>query len=75
MTIEKRRTAPPLTSLLARAAAGVFGIASRFREVAVGVFENGILVAVAELFFEAEVAVVVVLRVFGCAFGSVGVVI
>ena len=52
----------------------MFGIASGFGEVAVGVFENGILIAVAELLFKAKVAVVVVLGFFGGAFGPVGVV-
>jgi hypothetical protein len=53
----------------------VFRIAAGLWEVAVGVFENRILIAVAELFFEAAVAVVVVLWFFGGAFGAVGVVI
>jgi hypothetical protein len=61
-------------TLLTRASAGVFRIAARLGEVAVGVFEKWVLVAVAELFFEAEVAVVMVLGFFGGAFGPVGVV-
>jgi hypothetical protein len=52
----------------------VFRIAARLGEVAVGVFEKWVLVTMAELFFEAEVAVVVVLWNFNGAFGAVGVV-
>jgi|HubBroStandDraft_6_1064221.scaffolds.fasta_scaffold252283_2 hypothetical protein len=68
------RIALARTRLLARASTGVFRTASGFGEIAVGVFENGILVAVAELFFEAKVAVVVVLGFFSGTFGAVGVV-
>jgi hypothetical protein len=57
----------------ALALATVFGTASGLGEVAVGVFEHGILIAMAELILHAGVAgggvSVDVNGIFGCAFG------
>ena len=53
----------------------MFGIVAGFGEVGVGVFEDWVLVAMAELIGESGVAVVVVLFGFSCAFGAVGIVI
>jgi len=52
----------------------VFGAAAGLGEIGVGVFEDGVLVAMAELVFQAGVAVVMVLFDLGCAFGAVGIV-
>jgi hypothetical protein len=48
----------------------VFGIAAGLGEVGVGVFQDGILIAVTELSGEAGVAVVMVLFFLGGAFGG-----
>jgi hypothetical protein len=56
-------------------AAGVFGAAAGLGEIRVCVFQEWILVAMAQLLLKTEIAVMVMLVGFGCAFGTVGVVI
>jgi hypothetical protein len=53
----------------------VFGIASRLGEIGVSVFQDWVLIAMAELVGEARVAVVMVLFVVGGSFGAVGIVV
>jgi len=53
----------------------MFGIASRLREVRVGVFQDRILIAMAELARQSGVSIVMMLFCFSCAFGAVGIVI
>lgn len=52
----------------------MFRAASGFGEIAVGVFQERVLVAMAKLIGQAGVAIVMVVFRFGCAFGTIGIV-
>jgi len=53
----------------------MFGIASRLREVRAGIFQDRILIAMAELARHSRVSIVMMLFGFSCALGAVGIVI
>ena len=53
----------------------MFGAIAGLGEVGVGVFQDRVLIAMTELAGEASVFVVIPLFAFGCAFGSVGIII
>ena len=53
----------------------MFGVVAGLGEVGVGIFQDWILIAMAELAFEGGVAVVMVVFVVHCAFGAVGVIV
>ena len=56
------------------ALSGVFGIVAGFGEVRIGILQDRILIAMAELLFKACIAIVVVLF-FGCAFSAIGIIV
>lgn len=59
----------------ARAAGGMLRAAAGLREIGVSVFQNRVLVAMAELTSQGGVSIMMVLWLFGCAFCAVGIII
>jgi len=56
------------------ATASVFGIIAGLGEVGIGVFQDWVLIAVAELISECGVAVVIVFFAFDGALGAIGII-